>query len=136
MKILSPLCITSRLLPGVEIGGATISIEYARVASDGRQVYRWFIDLHHPSEAEFQGDRLVSGSSRSSLQDGLETLLGFLSDFAEANANASTDEDQGPWENAVIFPFELAKWAVTNADEISALVCELEENPRKFIIEN
>ena len=135
MQIKSPLTITSRLKPGVEIGGATISIEYACVGPDDRQAYRWFIDLPLPRarNGEFQGEDLCSGVGGGTLQKGLENLLVFLGAFAEDNAD--TSEDWEPSENANLFPLELAKWAVENADEISTLAIDLEENPDEYIIE-
>ena len=141
MKIKSPLCITSRLMPGVEIGGdtdsfGTISIEYAYVASDGRQRYRWFIDLHRPCEAALKGDKLASGVGGGTLQEGLESLLGFLGAFAEAVAYQEKHGDQDSYnENVDLFSSELDDWAVANSGEITMLANELEEHPGEFIIE-
>ena len=145
MEIKSPLCITSRLLPGVEIGGATISIEYAHVTSTGQQVYRWFVDLDCPVmqaryygakqtyRQVFQGKDLHSGAGGGSLQEGLESLLGFLGAFAEAIAYQERSGQES--ENANLFPAGLADWAAENADEIAVLVCELEEHPVELIVE-
>lgn len=135
MTIYSPLCITSRLLPGVEIGGATISIEYAHITSDGRQAYRWFIDNGNGHRQDFQGDKLCSGVGGGSLQEGLESLLGFLGAFAEAIAYQERICAGEPVENSDLFPAMLGEWATANANEISMLACELEEKPGEFIIE-
>ena len=147
MEIKQPLCITSRLLPGVEIGGATISIEYAHVTLTGQQAYRWFIDniecpvmqagyygVKQNYRQDFQGDDLRSGVGGGSLQEGLASLFSFLGAFAEAHAYQ--DRVGQECENADLFPHGLKEWAVANADEISMLVCELEENPGEYIIEN
>lgn len=132
MEIRQPLCITSRLLPGVEIGEATISIKYAHVTSDGRQAYRWFIDNGNGHRQDFQGDKLCSGVGGGSLQEGLESLLSFLGAFAEA---AYGDKSFPSLEDNSLFPAELANWAIDNMDEISSLEYELQERPGEFIVE-
>lgn len=133
MKIRQPFIITSRLLPGIKIGEATISIEYAHVTSDGRQAYRWFIDNENGHRQDFQGDKLRSGVGGGTLQEGLESLLGFLGAFADGigyENRAGTES-----ENSKLFPAGLADWATTNSDEISMLEYELQEQPGEFIRE-
>jgi len=130
MKILDPLCITSRLLPGVRIGEAEISIEYAHRLSDYRQRYRWFIDLPNDG-GEFQGDDLQSGVGEGSLQEGLTALLVFLGAFAESLLYCEGKEG----DNCHLFPAGLKDWAMANSDEIGMLAYELEESPEKFIVE-
>ncbi len=132
MQIKQPLDITSRLLPGVEIGGATISIEYAHVTRDRRQAYRWFIDLPN-GDKEFQSEDLCSGAGVGTLQEGLESLLGFLSAFAEACQYDDPSDFSQPEE--CLFPAGLAEWAVANADEFSVLECQLQEGPGEYIVE-
>ena len=129
MKILPPLRITSRLMAGVKIGEATVSIEYAHTL-DGRQVYRWLIDL--ASGGEFQGEDLRSGAGGGTLQEGLENLLCFLGAFAESRKWCNGDCEDG---NCRLFPEGLSEWAVQNSDEIDMLECELEEHPGEFIVE-
>ena len=133
MEIRQPLGITSRLLPGVRIGEATISIKYAHVTSDGRQAYRWFIDNGNGHRQDFQGDKLCSGVGGGSLQEGLESLLSFLGAFAEAIAYQERSGQES--ENADLFPAGLADWATANSDEISSLEYELQDNSGKVIIE-
>ena len=130
MEIKQPLCITSRLLPGVRIGKATISIEYAEPTL-GRQYYRWFIDL---DGQEFTGNELASGAGGGTLQEGLESLLCFLGAFAEACSNDYPDCGLES-ENTNLFPRGLAFWAVENQDAISTLECKLQEHPGELIIE-
>jgi hypothetical protein len=130
MEIRQPLCITSRLLPGAEIGGATISIEYAHRLSDYQQRFRWYIDGANETGLEFQSDELIAGAGTGSLQEGLESLLGFLGAFADAVGFEGEEE-----ENADLFPAGLADWATANADEISSLECELQEHPGELIVE-
>lgn len=122
MLLHSPVEITSRLLPGVRFGGASISIEYAG-HSEGRQSYRWYIDLEGQ---EFTGDDLASGVGGGSLQSGLESLLTFLSACGEAMAYS--DHSGHESENCDLFPRDVAEWAQANRDELSMLSYELEEN--------
>lgn len=133
MIIHPPLCITSRLLPGVKIGEATISIEYAQVTSDGRQAYRWFIDNGNGHRQDFRGEDLRSGVGGGSLQEGLGSLLSFLGAFAESIDHQRRTGQES--ENADLFPANLAEWATDNADDITMLGCELEEHPNQLIVE-
>lgn len=134
MQISSPLYITSRLLPGCGIGGAEISIEYSSRPAKGRQRYHWRIDLSNfEPESEFEGDDLCSGVGGGSLQEGLESLLGFLGAFAEAIAYQERTGRKS--ENAGLFPAGLVEWASENADEIVMMELELQENPGELIKE-
>lgn len=135
MQINSPLCITSRLLPGCRIGGATISIEYTHVTPAGRQAYRWFIDNGNGHRQDFQGEDLQSGVGGGTLQEGLESLLGYLGAFAEAIIFERRMNNGTETEGGHLFPKELADWAIANADEISIIGLELQEHPGELIIE-
>jgi len=147
MEISSPLCITSRLLPGCRIGGAEISIEYAGhsediEASKLRQRYRWYIDLglkwvqelNMASTREFSGDGFYSGRGGGTLQEGLESLLGYLGAFAGAYEYQKLSGEEEVY-GAHLFPAELAEWAIENADAITALELELREHSNKLIVE-
>ena len=123
MQLTSPVIITSRLRPGVQIGPATISIEYAG-CRDGRTVYRYFIDL---PDYEYESTDLASGCQGGDLQEGLASLLSFLGAFAESVSHATFAADRQPGENADLFPVELADWACQYSDEIDLLSIELEE---------
>ena len=136
MKIFPPLCITSRLLPGVEIGEATISIEYVDGDSRYRQAYRWFIDFQEVDKRNAEGKDLESSVVDGTLQEGLESLLGFLGAFAEEWRYKLADgADDCIRDNCNLFPDGLVDWAVANTDEITMLQCELEEHPGEFIVE-
>lgn len=117
MKIYPPLCITSRLLPGAQIGGAEISIEYSHIEND-RQHFQWYIDLNGQY---FSGSSLASGIG--TLQAGLEALLGFLSAFAERIAYEERTGEK--CQEPDLFPLGLAEWAAENADEINLLASTL-----------
>lgn len=109
MQLSYPVIITGRLLPGVQIGNAFVSIEYAqRPGDEGRTRYRYFIDL--PSGYRRCADDLQSGLQGGSLLDGLESLLVFLSDCQEGSN---------------MFPQAVSEWAADNHDELSMLSCDL-----------
>ena len=117
MLLRSPVMITARLMPGVKIGDAFVSIGYAgRKDHRGANVFRWFVDL---GDQEFSGDDL---SGHVGLQGGLEDLLCFLGAFAEAQGYPDS-------ENRDMFPEGLAEWAQQNSDEIGMMQIELEETP-------
>jgi hypothetical protein len=92
---------------------------------NGRARYLYFIDLPNYS---LEREDLQSGYGGGNLQDGLESLLSFLSAFAEAQSYPNS-------ENQDLFPAELAEWATQNADEISMIQCELEESEEPIIEE-
>lgn len=127
MILHSPLIITSRLLPGVQIAGACISLGMGPRNSDGRTVYSCFIDL--PDGAEHEVTDLRSGCGGGDVQDGLANLLGFLGAAAESRQyrerTCSTEID--PDSNEGLFPVAVVDWASENSDELSMLECELEE---------
>jgi hypothetical protein len=118
----APAIITSRLMCGVRVGDATLSIEYGGGTSDGRRAYRYYIDL--PDGTEYTNDDLASGVGGGSLQFGLESLVGFLAACGES-WNYDHDGERG--ENADLFPANVAEWAGQNSDELSCLSSELEE---------
>jgi hypothetical protein len=108
MILKDPCCITSRLLPGVRIGDAEVSIGYAdRPGREGRTRYRWYVDLPDVSET---GDDLQSGCGGGGLRSGLESLLSFL---------AYADDD--------LFPPTIMDWAAANSEEIGHLAMMVEE---------
>jgi hypothetical protein len=118
MILKHPCEITPRLMAGVRINDAFISIEYSgRPGDEGRTRYRYYIDT--PATEEW-GDDLQSGAGGGDLRTGLESLLGFLGAFAEAREGG---------ENADLFPDTLREWAQQNSDEISMAALEVEETP-------
>lgn len=112
-----PVYITSRLLPGVKIGDVIVSIGYAdRPGNNGRIRYTWYIE---GTEGNYEGDN-IQCPPKSTLQDGLRTLISFLSAFAEDMSYLNKET----WN---LFPVDLAHWAVENADKFAELQCELRE---------
>lgn len=128
MKLRSPVIITPRLMPGVMVGKAFVSIEYApRPGREGRTRYRYHIDIGRRS---YSGDDLESGMGRAGLQEGLESLLSFLGAAAESYDYRQRTGHKG--ENEHLFKPAVVKWASENSDEISMLQLELVE--RKGLI--
>lgn len=139
MLLKDPVMITARLMPGVKIGDAFVSIEYSdHEGRDGRTRYSWYVDL--ADGREFSGDDLQSGCGGGSLQAGLESLLSFLGAFAESwqyfirnggempvKTSAQVKALTFEVENMNLFHAGMAEWAMQNSDEISMLAIELEE---------
>jgi hypothetical protein len=122
MKLTAPLIITARLMPGVRIGNAFISLDCGGGSSPrGRTIYRAFIDLADGTEHEVTD--LRSGCQGGSIQDGLSALLSFLTAAAESYQyrmrTGGTEPD--PDGNEGLFPPAIVEWAAENADELSML---------------
>ena len=120
MTLHPPFIITSRLMPGVKIENATISIEFGNLTRDGRIRYHYFIDIE--GQPEHEASDLKSGVGGGSLQGGMESLLVFLAVAAE-----SYHYDGMDGENSDLFPEYVNQWADQNSDEISLIACELRE---------
>ena len=113
MKLKDPIIITARLLPGVRIGNAFVSIEYSpRPGKEGRTRYLYHIDL--PGGGSYHGDDLQSGCQGGNLQQGMESLLSFLS-------AASYDSH--------LFTASVNEWAKENEEDILDLAHQIEETP-------
>lgn len=125
MQLTHPMLITARLMPGVKIGKAYISIGYHGVTDDGRTLYLYHIDA---KEFEYTGKDLKSGVGGGHLHGGMESLLYFLSACAESYRYA-----KGKGENSDLFPKHVAEWAMQNEDEISMTLLEMEENKNACI---
>ena len=123
MKIKEPCIITSRLQAGVRVGNATISIDYDDTYdSNGRVVYAYAIDLDDGTE--FGGNDLKSGCQGGTLQEGLKSLLVFLSSFGESwNYQERTGRDS---EGTESFPSSLKEWAMENEEGLSMMAYDLE----------
>jgi len=121
LKLKPPFIITSRLLPGLRVGQAEIALERAGRTADGRDRFRWHVDLWPVDHGrmEFDGMDLCSGVGGGSLQSTFGSLLSFLSAFAEAR-----NEDSDCWD---LFPEGLREWARLNSDELGRLSMEIEE---------
>lgn len=116
MTLHPPFQISSRLLPAVRVGNDWISIEFDG-QSEGRTRYRFYIDFGNQG---YTANDLRSGVGGGSLQEGMCSLLSFLSACAESFMSKG--------DNCDLFPPHVAEWAFQNKDELSMLSCELEEN--------
>lgn len=128
MILTDPIIITPRLMAGVRIGDGHISIKYSpRPSRRGRTRYRYYIDI--PGQKKYINDDLQSGCQSGDLQEGLSSLMSFLSSAAERywyeqrRGCNQLDIDDPP-----LFPKYVVEWAYQYSDEISVLSCELEDN--------
>jgi len=127
MILHAPAEITPRLLPGVRVNGAFVSIEYSpRPGDRGRTRYRYHIDLPG-HKGKYTGDDLQSGRQGGNLQEGLESLLCFLGAYGESVSYHERTESKG--ENADLFPAHIGEWCAENSDELTMLELELSEAP-------
>jgi hypothetical protein len=127
MIIKKPCILTARLLPGVRIDDAFISIERDGEVADGRfsrDRFRYYFDA---PGIEHTDNDLQSSVMGCSLQEMLSTLLSFLSACGESVNFASRTGHQG--ENADLFPPSIGQWAAEHSDELAMLQCELDETP-------
>lgn len=126
MILREPFIITPRLMAGLQIGGAFISMGAGPRNSEGRIQYGCFIDLPDGSGHEITD--LRSGCQGGNLQEGFASLLGFLGAAAESYHYRGMDWDNiGPDDNATLFPRPVVEWAYQNSDEITMLELEIEE---------
>ena len=125
MILHSPLIITPRLMPGLQIGDGFISLECGGRSDDNRTIYTVWIDL--PNGTEHEITDLRSGCGGGSIQDGLASLLSFLGAAAESRQYRERTGQQG--ENEDLFEPAIVDWAAENADEIGMLAYELEAGP-------
>lgn len=128
-----PFMIGLRLLPALRVGNAVISIAYAsHPGREGRTRWHYFIDA---PQLTHEDDDLQSGCQGGSLQEGMESLLTFLSAAGEAMAFELRTGRVS--ENLNLFPPKVVEWAYQNQDEISAALSELQDengNPLKTLL--
>jgi hypothetical protein len=124
MKINAPCIITPRLMPGIRIVDAFLSIEYRGKSHDGRQVYRVSLDT---PDFEYEDTSIQSGVGGGTLAQGLHSCLDFMSSCAESLAYGERTGRKG--ENSDLFPPKVAEWCRDNSDAIDLAAMELEESP-------
>lgn len=100
----------------VNIGKARLTVAVDGRTSEGRTVYRYTVCT--PSGANYSNNDLRSGCQGGDQQEGMFSLLAFLSACAESYPDG---------ENADMFPIGIAEWAAANQDEIDSMQCRLEE---------
>lgn len=112
--------ISSRLLPAVDVAGATISISPTpRRGRDGKPEWNWFVDL--PDGREFSGAELWGFGDAGNM---LETLVSFLAACGESVAYSRRSGRDS--ENANLFEPALAEWCDSAAEELGMVGWELE----------
>jgi len=108
--------ISPRLLPGIQVGGAWVSVDPTDKADRyGKPCWRWYVDL--ADGQEFNGEDLYGWDAAGGM---LQTLCGFLAAFAKAQGHEGS-------ELSDLFPEALAEWASQNSDELEMLGMEEEE---------
>lgn len=132
MKLNPPFIITPRLMAGLQIGNAFISMGQGPRNADGRTVYGCFIDL--PDETEHEITDLRSGCQGGDLQAGFVSLLAFLGAAAESYRYRKCDwANIGEDDNASLFPRAVTEWAYQISDEIELLRHDIEESETELI---
>lgn len=120
MSAYDPVIITPRLLPGVRIGDAFVSVEPTGGADrQGKPAWRWYVDApgFEASESDLHG--------WGDAGEMLGTLLAFLEACAESRSYGARTGRKG--ENADLFSEHVGAWAEENSDEISMRRFEIEE---------
>lgn len=133
MILHEPFRISSRLMPSLEIGKATISLQAGQRNREGRTCFECWLDL--PDGSEHQIENLRSGCQGGGVQKGFESLLSFLGAAAEAyryrmGTGGVRESESG---NESLFSPPVVEWAYMHSDELAMLQIELEE--RKDLIQ-
>lgn len=128
MILHSPFSIGPRLLPALQIGAATISLE-AEGVRNNRLCWRWYIDL--PDGREFSAADLQSGCQDTDNARGTQKAFCALLSFLSACADGYKYQQRTGREvdSADLFPPEVAQWAMECVDEIDSINIDLEETP-------
>ncbi len=132
MTLHPPFIISARLMPAVQIGGATLSLGYGRHTSEGRMQYDIWIDL--PDKSEHHITDLRSGCQGGSIVGGMASLLSFLGASADSYAYRMRTGDTG--ENEDLFAPVIVEWAYQNSDELSMLQMDIEESETTLVDED
>lgn len=122
MKLFTPFEIAPNQEPGLKIGDAWITLSYSpRLHPERRQRYRWTWIAGSDEGLSFEesGDDLSSGVGGGTLIKGFESLLSFLSAFAEARRPDSENHD--------MFPQSMREWAEECSDEIAMMELEIRD---------
>ncbi len=124
-----PFGISSRLLPGLQVAGAWLSIGLSgETTRDGRDVYECWIDL--PDGSEHHITDMRSGCQGGSVAEGFKALLSFLM-AAEESRRYRVGQGRAYVEdsdtNEALFPAAVVEWVSENSDALEMASCEVEE---------
>lgn len=111
----SPLIISSRLLPAIQIGGATLSIDFAGYSDDNRCMTRFYVDTPDGELYDGEGPSMGVGQEYDP-RECLGSALVFLSYDGERWPHA---------EDGFYYSGAVAAWASTHADDLSIAGMEL-----------
>ena len=130
MTLRDPIIITPRLLAGVKIGNAFLSLERSGETRDNRDRFRWFADI---DGKEYSEADLKSGCGGCSMLEGFRSLVSFLLAAVESYRYKGTEG-----ENTDLFPLPVVEWASANHSALEYLNYELDpetENSETLIKE-
>ena len=126
-----PFSISSRLLPALVVGGATISFERGQFIIDLPDGTEHTVTDLHPPRGRVKGHNDTPERLLASM---FGALLSFLSACAESRAYArrrGKDEMEG--DNSDLFPSHVGEWAESCSDDLSCLQLEIEESDHDLI---
>lgn len=135
MQFSAPLCISSRLMPGVKINDVTVSIETpigdkVRYYIDGPDIEYTAKDLRLSPMIFSRYD--THESDHLFLCEIFKTLLDFLYAAGESyqyhimRNHRTYDDCANDGENVAMFPEEISMWTYMNSSEIEQLIIELD----------
>lgn len=111
----SPMIISSRLLPAIQIGGATLSIDFAGYSDDDRCQTRLYVDTPAGTLYDGVGPSMGVGQEYDP-RECLGSALVFLSYDGERWPHA---------EDGFCYSGAVAAWASTHDDDLSIAGMEL-----------
>ncbi len=136
MKLVKPIVLTPRLLPGVSleemsmprIGRYSTRKSFISVRQD-RELSRYILDVDTPTWHYRESNIRFAPLGRNSLQDGLESFLAFVLDAAGRYRHTMRISARTS-QRLYGFPERVVLWAYHNDSELEMLKCELEERSR------
>ena len=116
-----PVIITPRLLPGLHVGHAFLSVDPTdTIDHHGKPLWHWYVDL--PDGTEHEGCDLATWGDAG---ETLHALCDFLSAAGEAYQYHSGMEADSCTD---LFAQPVCEWALQYANQISMCALELEES--------
>lgn len=123
LNLLHPAQVSPRLLPGVQVGDAWVSVEFDDYTPDDRLAWNWYIDT---PDGSWSGGDLHSGVGEEPNEYGVDGALGAMMSFLGAAADGER-HGGNPDGDGRLFPVEVCQWAYQSSDEIGLVACEFEE---------